>query len=90
MESVWSRSAAAVKFLWMCAGEQGAVLVMVEAAREHRARIQMKTSENVIKHLRRVTGSGKKMSVAQRASFRLNESYFGAGGPDSWALPQTM
>jgi hypothetical protein len=61
----------------VCAGEHGAVLVVIDAGHEQRARLQMNTSENVLKHLRRVTGGAKQLSVAQRASFRLNRSYFG-------------
>lgn len=66
----------------MCdhAGQDGAVLVLVDGAHEQRARMQTHTSENVIKHLVRVTGGGKKLSVVQRASLRLNESYFATVG----------
>lgn len=74
----------------MHAGEQGAVLVMVDAALEHRARIQMNTSDHVIKHMRKTMGSGaKKMSVAQSVSFRLNESYFASVGMDCSVPPSS-
>ena len=64
---------------------------MVDAAHEHRARVQMITSDHVIKHMRRVAGGGKKkLSVAQNVSFRLNESYFAAVGMDCSVPPSSV